>query len=130
MKISKVVVAAAVLALSGCLSPKTSGVVVQNGRLYVEDPAFATNIEIVQDAKEVTPEGFLHVQVMLKNTNRRDFPCQFRFQWVTLDGLLQNHAETPWRPAIIHGRDTIILNAVSPLQGSNDFRLVLRRAQD
>ena len=59
MKISKIAVAVAVLSLAGCLSPKTSGVWVEKGHLYIEDAAFALNLNMVQDAMERTPEGFL-----------------------------------------------------------------------
>ena len=60
MKISKIAVVTAFLAFAGCLSPKTSGVWVEKGHLYIEDAAFALNLNLVQDAMERTPEGFLH----------------------------------------------------------------------
>ena len=128
MKISKIAVAVAVLSLAGCLSPKTSGVWVEKGHLYIEDAAFALNLNMVQDAMERTPEGFLHVQVMVQNTNQQDYPCQYRFEWKTKQGMVQTHASTPWRPVVFHGRDVVPLEAVSPLQGTDDFRLSIRRA--
>ena len=117
-------------ALGGCLSPKTSGLWVEKGRLYLEDAAFATNLDIVQDAMERTPEGFLHVQVTVRNTNQHDYRCQYRFEWKTAQGMVQTHAHTPWRPAVLHGRDVTPLEAVSPLQGTADFRLSIRRAEE
>ena len=77
---------------------------------------------------ERTPEGFLHVQVMVQNTNQQDYPCQYRFEWKTKQGMVQTHASTPWRPVVFHGRDVVPLEAVSPLQGTDDFRLSIRRA--
>lgn len=128
MKISKIAVAVAVLSLAGCLSPKTSGVWVEKGHLYIEDAAFALNLNLVQDAMERTPEGFLHVQVTVQNTNQQDYPCQYRFEWKTKQGMVQTHAPTPWRPVVFHGRDVVPLEVVSPLQGTDDFRLSIRRA--
>ena len=122
------VVLCAAAALAGCLSPKTSGLWVEKGRLYLEDAAFATNLDIVQDAMERTPEGFLHVQVTVRNANQHDYRCQYRFEWKTDQGMVQTHAHTPWRPAVLHGRDVTPLEAVSPLQGTADFRLSIRRA--
>ena len=130
MKISKIAVAVAVLSLAGCLSPKTSGVWVEKGHLYIEDAAFALNLNMVQDAMERTPEGFLHVQVMVQNTNQQDYPCQYRFEWKTKQGIVQTHAPTPWRRIVFHGRDVVPLEAVAPLQGADDFRLSIRRAND
>ena len=127
MKISKIAVVTAFLAFAGCLSPKTSGVWVEKGHLYIEDAAFALNLNLVQDAMERTPEGFLHVQVTVQNTNQQDYPCQYRFEWKTKQGMVQTHASTPWRPVVFHGRDVVPLEAVSPLQGTDDFRLSIRR---
>jgi len=113
--------------LSGCHSHRTSGIMVEKGRLHVEDPAFAANIEIVQDSRERTPEGFLHVQAIVKNANREDFYCQYRFEWRGKNGMIQTQAPASWRPKVLHGRETVELEGVSPIQGTEDFRLVVRR---
>lgn len=113
--------------LSGCFSPRTSGIGVEKGRLFIEDSSFALNLDLVQDIREKTAEGFLHVHVSLRNTNHQDYKCQCRFEWKTPQGLVQKHAVTPWRPLVLHGRETMTLDAVSPLQGTDDFRLVIRR---
>ena len=127
---SKMLVGTLLVAISvsaGCTFPNTSGVMVEKGRLFVEDPAFATNIEVVRDIREKTPEGFLHAQVVVKNTNRTDYECQYCFEWFRANGMKQTHAETPWRPILLHGRKTTELSAVSPLLGTEDFRLAIRR---
>ncbi len=113
--------------LAGCSFPNTSGVMVEKGRLFIEDPAFATNIEVVRDIREKTTEGFLHAQITVKNTNRTDYECQYRFEWIRGNGMKQTHAETPWRPVLLHGRETVEISAVSPLQGTEDFKLAMRR---
>lgn len=113
--------------LAGCSFLKTSGMMVEKGRLFIEDPAFASNIEVVRDIREKTPEGFLNAQVTVKNTNRTDYECQYRFEWFRGNGMKQTHAETPWRPILLHGRETAEMSAVSPLQGTEDFRLAIRR---
>jgi uncharacterized protein YcfL len=122
-------VLAALLAASGCLRGNlTSGVAAENGRLAIEDPAFAMNLELEQDARTRTNEGFLHAQVTLKNTNRQDYPCQYKFEWFDEAGMAMKHASTPWRPLVLHGRETKDLDAVAPIQGAADFRLKIRRA--
>ena len=124
---SKIVAIASLAMVAGCAMPRTSGVWVEKGRLNIEDPAFAANIEVVRDMREKTPDGFLHAQVVVKNTNRTDYECQYRFEWFGGNGMKQTHAETPWRPMLLHGRMTTELVAVSPLQGTEDFRLAIRR---
>ena len=126
-KIFSLAAVAVLAALCGCVSPRTSGVVVEKGRIVFEDPAFAANIEVLQDVRERTQEGFLHAQVTLQNTNRTDYECQYRFEWRGANGVMQKHAPTPWRPILLHGREPVELDAVSPLPDTDDFRLVIRR---
>lgn len=126
---SKIFAIASLAMFVGCVMPRTSGVWVEKGRLNIEDPAFAANIEVVRDVREKTPEGFLHAQVTVKNANREDYACQYRFEWRGRNGMIQKHAQTPWRPAVLHGRETMEFDGVSPLQGTEDFRLVVRRAE-
>lgn len=128
MKVLSIACVAVTCLVCGCLSPKTSGVVVEKGRLLVHDPSFALNLEMVQDARERTPEGFLHVQAKVQNTNQVDFRCQYRFEWKTPQGLVQTHAMTPWRPVVMHGRDETVFEATSTVAGTDDFRLAIRRA--
>jgi uncharacterized protein YcfL len=122
-----VMIASALSIFAGCLVPRTSGVAVEKGVLYIEDPAMGVNIEMIRDAREKTPDGFLRAQVFVKNTNRTDYKCQYRFEWLRANGMRQTHAETPWRSIELRGRETAVMEAVSPLQGTEDFRLSIRR---
>ena len=123
-------VAGLAFALSGCLSPKTSGSSVEKGRLIIEDASFALNLSVERDAMERTPEGLLHVQVDVQNTNQRDYNCQYRFQWFTKDGMLITHERSQWRPLLMHGREKTVFEAVSTVKGAEDFRLVMRRSEE
>ena len=114
-------------ALIGCMNQRTSGVMVEKGRLFIEDPAFAANIEVVRDACVKTSEGFLHAQVTLKNTNSDDFRCQYRFEWRDKNGMMQSHQPTLWQPLVLHGQEVRDLDAVSIVQNTADFRLTIRR---
>ena len=111
----------------GCAFPNTSGMMVEKGRVNIEDPAFASNIEVIQDMRERTPEGFLHAQVMVKNLNRTDYRCQYRFEWIRKNGMIQTHANTFWEPKVLHGRMVDEMNAVCPVKDADDFRLKIRR---
>jgi len=121
------IVVATLTMVAGCVMPRTSGVWVEKGRLNIEDPAFAANIELVKDARERTPEGFLHAQVTLQNSNREDFDCQYCFEWIAENGMIQRHQVSPWKPLVLHGREIKELDSVSVLHGSADFRLKIRR---
>lgn len=122
--------ALAVAAGAGCLRGRmTSGVTAEGGRLLVEDPSFALNLELVRDARTRTKEGFLHAQATVKNTNRHDYRCQYQFVWFDEAGMAMSHALTPWKPLVLHGRETKNLDAVASVQGAADFWLKVRRAE-
>ena len=113
--------------LGGCLHPpKNSGVAVVGGKVWVYDPSFAVNIQLIKDDITRTPQGFLHVQTTLQNTNHEDWNCQYRFVWFDANGMEQTHAPTILRPCVLHGMQTTVLEGVSPLQGTASFRLELR----
>ncbi len=111
---------------AGCLAPATDGVSVDQGRLTVESPSFASRIELVQSQTKRIEGGFLKVQATLRNRERRDSDCQYRFAWKDSDGMTIKSAETVWKPLPLHGREEAVLEAVCPVPGAADFRLVVR----
>ena len=113
---------------SGCLSPVTSGISAEGGRLAVENRALASRIEILEDKTKLIEvgNGFLKAQVTLRNRDSRDFSGQYCFTWKDRDGLTLKSAETVWTPLLLHGREEAVLNAVCPVPHAADFRLVIR----
>lgn len=111
---------------AGCLGPTTSGVAAEQGRLTVENRAFASNVELVQDQTVFTDSGFLKAQVTLRNTSKRNLRAQYRFTWKDRDGLTLKNAETPWMPLEMHGREEAVLEAICPVPKAADFRLTVR----
>ena len=121
----------ALVAVCGCAS--TAGVWVdinidEDNKLHVEDPAFAANINVIKVFHETTPEGFLHAQVEVKNTNRTDYKCQYRFEWIRAGGMTQPHSEMSWRPILLHGCTPTRLEGVCTVKDARKFRIVIRRA--
>ena len=115
---------------AGCLSPKTAGLSAGKGVLMVEDRAFASRIELLQDRTTVIAGGFLKAQVTVRNTNKRNFNCQYRFVWKDKDGLTLKAAETLWTPLMLHGREDTDIQGICPVPRAADYRLVIRPAAD
>ena len=111
---------------AGCLSPVTSGVSAEGGRLSVENRAFASRLEIVRDQTTMSDKGFLKAQVTLRNRESRSAAMQYRFVWKDSSGMVMKSAETVWTPLPLHGREEAVLEAVCPVPGAADFRLVVR----
>lgn len=123
-------VVAGMLTVAGCLGPTTSGVAAERGRLTVENRAFASRLEVVQDQTVFTDNGFLKAQVTLRNTTKRNLRAQYCFTWKDRDGLTLKNAATPWMPLAMHGREEAVLEAVCPVPKAADFRLVVRPAEN
>ena len=124
---SKMFAIASLAMFAGCVMPRTSGVMVEKGRVAIEDPEFAANIEVVRDVMERNSRGFLHAQVALKNTNHTDYRCQYCMEWCDKNGMIQKHQSSPWTVREMHGRETVEIDEVSTLRDSEGFRLKIRR---
>lgn len=118
--------ASALIFAAGCLSSTSAGFSAEKGVLRVEDRRFASHIEVVQDQTTIGDNGFLKAQVTLRNTEKRDFDCQYRFVWKDKDGLTLKGAETLWTPLMLHGREEAVLHGICPVPHAADYRLVLR----
>lgn len=130
MRLSTIFGVAALFALTGCLSEPTDGVVLEKGRLTVENAPVAINLEITREIAETTNEGHLHVQVFVQNTNECDWGCQYRFQWFDAYGFQMSQAMDMWKPTMFHGRELSKFESVCPLEGAADFRLIIRKRGD
>lgn len=121
----------ALAAAYGCAN--TAGIWVdididKENTLHVEDPAFAANIKAIRAFQEKTPEGFLHAQVEVQNTNRTDYKCQYRFEWIREGGMSQTHSEMSWHPITLLGRTPTKLDGVCTVKDAEKFRIFIRRA--
>ena len=115
------------LALSGCMSPVTSGVSLENRILQFENGVFASRIKVVDATPPAKIDGgFLKVQVTVENASKRDLDCQYRFVWKDDKGMVLTSAETLWLPLGLHGREQRVIEAICPVPGAEDYRLVLR----
>lgn len=121
-----VVLLFAACAAGGCLTRQSAGVAAERGVLQVEDPVFAKRLRVVQDQTVMGAGGFLKAQATLKNEGTRDATFQYRFTWKDRDGMTLKGADTLWTVLPMHGREEAVLEAVCPVPGAADFRLVVR----
>ena len=67
------------LALTGCMSPVTSGISAEKGRLEFENGFFSSRIQVVGDMTVKLDSGFLKAQVTVRNAGKRNLDCQYCF---------------------------------------------------
>lgn len=122
-------VAAGLLAMAGCVGPDTSGMSTERGRLQVENRALSSRVELVQDQTVFTDNGFLKVQVTVRNMSKRDTRVQYRFIWKDRNGMTLKNADMPWRTLTLYGREETVIEGVCPVSKAADFRLVVRPSE-
>lgn len=115
-----------VAALTSCMSPVTSGVSAEKGRLEFENAFFSSRIKIVEDKTVKLDSGFLKAQVTIRNSGKRDLNCQYRFIWKDKHDMTLSSAETLWLPLNLHGREERAVEAICPVPDAADLRLVIR----
>ena len=101
----------------------------ENGRLtvYDYDYRFAQNLELEQDIGRRTDEGFLAVQIRVRNRNNHNFACKYRFIWIDKNGIeLWDGRETVESPLVLIGCEEQTLQATAPHPSAVDFRLEFR----
>ncbi|MGN0854683.1 MAG: DUF1425 domain-containing protein [Kiritimatiellia bacterium] len=113
------------IAVTGCVSD-TSGIRIENSRLIVDNPRFASHFRISHHLKRQLETGFLQVQLTVQNDDRGDVRFQYRFEWLDADGMLIEETSPMWQVASIHGKDRKVLEGVSESKQAADFRLVIR----
>ena len=126
----EMLMASGFLTVVGCLGPNPSGMSAERGRLRVENRAFASRVELLQDQTVLTDSGFLKAQVTVRNTLKQDARAQYRFTWKDRNGMTLKNAETQWMPLMMHGREETVIEAICPVPKAADFRLVLRPAEN
>lgn len=112
--------------LTSCMSPVTSGVSAEKGRLEFENAFFSSRIKVVSDTTVKLDSGFLKAQVTVRNTGKRNLDCQYCFVWRDKYGMTLTSAEQLWKPLNLHGREERAIEAICPVPNAADFRLVLR----
>ena len=127
---SILLISSSILLFAGCMSSQTAGISAEKGVLRVEDRAFASHLEVVQDQTTVIDGGFLKAQVTVRNTDKRNFDCQYRFVWKDKDGLTLKGADTLWTPLMLHGREETVIQGICPVPRATDYRLVLRPTEN
>ena len=114
--------------LCGCQTQQ-AGLKYEDGKLTVYDYrlTLARNLELEQDAGSRTPEGFLTVQVRVRNRNNENFHCMYRFVWKdSLGKDLTNADYVTDKALVLRGCEEQVLESTAPLATATDYRLELR----
>ena len=140
MKRGWILGAAAVAAAlaAGCAAPNTAGITVgveadADGNLQqvlqVDNAKLAKSLKVEEAVVGQTKNGLMKVNVKLTSRQNKDVVAQPKFAWYDADGNEIDPDTDPWRPLVLHGKETRSLQGVAPGASAVSFKLRVRAGE-
>ena len=140
MKRGWILGAAAVAAAlaAGCAAPNTAGITVgveadADGNLQqvlqVDNAKLAKSLKVEEAVVGQTKNGLMKVNVKLTSRQNKDVVAQSKFAWFDADGNEIAPDTDPWRPLVLHGKETRSLQGVAPGASAVSFKLRVRAGE-
>ena len=131
--------AALALALAaGCASPNTSGITVGaetdvDGNLQqllqVDNAKLARQLHVDDLVVGQTKNGLMKASVKLTSLQNKSIVAQSKFAWFDEGGNEIDPDTDPWRPLVIHGKETRTVQGVAPSASAASFKLRVRAGE-
>ena len=136
---SLLILAAMVAALSaGCASPNTSGTTVgvetdadgnMQDILQTDNAKLARQLKVADLTVGQTKNGLMKASVKLTSALNKDVVAQSKFAWFDADGAEIDPDTDPWRPLLLHGKETRMIQGVAPNEKATAFKLRVRAGE-
>ena len=112
------------LALAGC---EPHPVAAERIRVDFNDIALRNSLK-VESAVSRSENGFLVVELKVRNTGPRNLPCEWRTTFRDKDGMDLSVSANPWTPVVLDGTATGTLARTAPMPGAEKAEFHLREA--
>ena len=141
MKTAWILMMAAALAAglaTGCAAPNTAGMTVgaemdDEGNLQqllqTDNAKLAKQLKVEDMVVGQTKNGLMKASLKLKSNLNRDFVAQSKFVWFDAEGAEIDPDTDPWRPLVLHGKETRSLQGVAPGASAVSFKLRVRAGE-
>ena len=123
---------------AGCAAPNTSGITVgaaldPNGdlqqMLQVDNAKLARQLHVDDVVVGQTKNGLMKASVKLTSLQNKSIVAQSKFAWFDEGGNEIDPDTDPWRPLVIHGKETRTVQGVAPSAGAASFKLRVRAGE-
>ena len=123
---------------AGCASPNTSGLAVgaetdEEGNLQqllqVDNAKLARQLQVDDLVVGQTKNGLMKAGVKLTSRQNKSIVAQSKFVWFDADGNEIDPDTDPWRPLVIHGKETRTIQGVAPTAAAVSFKLRVRAGE-
>ncbi|HOU59568.1 MAG TPA: YcfL family protein [Kiritimatiellia bacterium] len=129
---------ALVVLVAGCASPNTSGITVgaetdEYGNLQqvlqVDNAKLAKQLLVQDVVVDQTKNGLMKASIKLTSRLNKDVVSQSKFAWFDADGNELDPDTDPWRPLLLHGKETRTIQGVAPNAAAASFKLRVRAGE-
>ncbi|MGF1685766.1 YcfL family protein [Photobacterium japonica] len=126
----RLIILGMVLGLAAC-ADNTSGISIEssNQSVVIGNSHLAQRLSI-EEAAVTKVNGLLKAAVPVKSNIDSDLALQYRFYWYDAQGLEVSGSDSPWRHVIIHGQDTMTLQAMARTPEATQYRIYIRKLND
>jgi len=123
---------------AGCAAPNTSGFTVGSEAdeygimqevLQVDDAKLARQLSVSDMKTSQTRSGMMKASVRLTSGLNKDVVAQSKFAWFDADGSEIDPDGDPWRPLVLHGKETKSIKGIAPTTRAVSFKLRVRRGE-
>ena len=123
---------------AGCAAPNTSGITVgaeadADGNLQqllqVDNAKLARQLHVDDLVVGQTKNGLMKAGVKLTSRQNKSIVAQSKFAWFDADGNEIDPDTDPWRPLVIHGKETRTVQGVAPTAAAASFKLRVRAGE-
>ena len=123
---------------AGCASPNTSGLTVgaetdEEGNLQqilqVDNAKLARQLHVDDLTVGQTKNGLMKAGVKLTSQQNKSIVAQSKFAWFDADGAEIDPDTDPWRPLVLHGKETRTVQGVAPTAAAVSFKLRVRAGE-
>ena len=123
---------------AGCASPNTSGLTVgaeadADGNLQqllqVDNAKLARQLQVDDLVVGQTKNGLMKAGVKLTSRQNKSIVAQSKFAWFDADGNEIDPDTDPWRPLVLHGKETRTIQGVAPTAAAVSFKLRVRAGE-
>jgi uncharacterized protein YcfL len=130
--------AVAVALAAGCAAPNTAGFTVgveadAEGNLQdvlqVDNAKVARLLTVEDLIVGQTRNGLMKANVKLTSRMNKTYTAQSKFAWFDEDGVEIDPDGDPWRPLVLHGKETKTIQGVAPTAGAASFKLRIRAGE-
>lgn len=122
--------------MTGCYSPSvntisnagvTAKITRVNDKRVDTDSRLTKSLCLTEIRESKTNDGYMRIQVYLKNMTNETYKIMYRFNWYNNDGAeVENPDNEMWVRKIIVAGDDLTLTSIAPGKNCKDFKLRLK----